>query len=49
MSAAANAAGYLYRLNLIQRVSNYPGAGRVVEPKSLTTAPAARPVLKTTP
>ena len=44
MSAAANAAGYLYRQGVIG--PNYrkadPGAGRVVEFRSLTTAPAAR-------
>lgn len=45
MSAAANAAGYLYRAGIIGPNKLQPGAGRVVEPQSLTTAPAARPVV----
>jgi hypothetical protein len=44
MSAAATAAGYLYASGRLRRKVQ-PGAGRVVEARSRTTAPAARPVV----
>ena len=50
MSAAANAAGYLYRQGVIGPASRVqPGAGRVVEPPSRPTVPAARTLQKRTP